>query len=364
MRTTMTRFAGLALAAALALSGCSSVTETNAVTVNGRAISAEELESELLAIRGNDRYRESVEQGLSQQGLDLSITGEGTGTFDSSFVARLLSLSVYYQLLEQEIAEREVEVTASDLDEIRPQVVNAVGGDVVFDAFPAAYQESLVRRQAMSLKLQSVIGAEFAPERAREVYEENPDDFTGVCVSHIFANVQQRGPEAALARIEDLARQLEEGADFEVLATEQSDDAAAAAQGGSLDCGGPGRFLEEFERAAFEIPVGEVSDPVETEAGFHLILVSERRPLEFEEVQGQIEQELQRRQLAAFSTFIDDLTCEAEVDVNPRYGSWEGGCDDPEAIGEVLPPEGPESPVTTPGFPGGPEFEGDPPPGQ
>ncbi len=363
MRMTLTRFAGLVLAAGFALGGCSSVTDTNAVTVGDRAISAEELESELLAIRGNDRYRESVEQGLSQQGLDLSITGEGEGTFDSSFVARLLSLNVYYELLEAELAERGVEVTASDLDDIRPQVINAVGGDVVFDAFPASYQESLVRRQAMSLKLQSLIGAEFSPERAREIYEENPEDFAGVCVSHIFASLEQRGPEGAQARIEDLARQLEEGADFVVLATEQSDDAAAAAQGGSLGCGGRGRFVPEFEEAAFQLPVGEVSDPVQTDFGFHLILVEDRRPLAFEEVRGQVEQELQERQLTAFSTFIDELTCEADVDVNPRYGSWEAGCDDPEAVGEVQPPEGPVSTVP-PGVPGAPEFEGAPPPGR
>ncbi|MDP8986806.1 MAG: hypothetical protein M3N11_00420, partial [Actinomycetota bacterium] len=67
----------------------------------------------------------------------------------------------------------------------------------------------------------------------------------------------------------------------------------------------------------------------------------ERRPLTFEEVRPQVEQELQRRQLQAFSELIDELTCEADVEVNPRYGSWMAGCDDPAVVGEVVPPEGP-----------------------
>ena len=331
----------MAVAAVLVLSSCSSLGETEAASVNGDRISAEALEEELVTIRSNERYRTSVEQGLAAQGLEMTVSGEGEGTFDTAFVARLLSLNVYYRLLEQEISERGLEVTQDDLDSIRPEVVNSVGGDVVFDAFPGSYQDELVRRQAISLELQSAVGGEFSPDRAREFYEEDPSAYTSVCVSHIFASSQQRGPEEARARIEDLARQLEQGADFRTLATEQSDDAAAAAEGGSLGCGGRGRFLPEFEAAAFEIPVGEVGPPVESTVGYHLILVEDRRSLPFEDARPQVEQALQQQQLQAFSTFMDEMTCEADIDVNPRYGDWIDGCDDPASVGEVQPPEGP-----------------------
>lgn len=311
------------------------------MSVNGDPITVEAVEDELANIQSNERYRQSVEQGLAQQGLQMTVSGSGEGTFDSAFVARVLSLNVYYRLLEQEIEERELEVTEDDLDAIRPQAVNAVGGQEVFDAFPEDYRQELVRRQALTRELQQALGAGVGVEGARKLFEENKDDFNGVCVSHIFASAEQRGLEGAEARINDLAAQLEAGADFHQLATEESDDTAAAAQGGSLDCGGRGRFLPEFEEVAFELPVGEVSDPVQTSVGYHLILVEERRPLTFEEVQPQVEQELQRRQLMAFSELIDELTCEADVEVNPRYGSWIDGCDDPAIVGELVPPEGP-----------------------
>ncbi len=348
-------FLRLALVLALTLGACSSVSDTPAASVNGDTITAEALETELLAIRNNERYRQGVEQGLAQQGLQVTVNGEGEGTFNSAFVARLLSLNVYYELLEQEMTERGLSITSEDLQEIRPQAINAVGGEEVFAAFPTSFQEQLVRRQVLTQKVRAAVTGEIAPEQARQFYDENPDQFTGVCVSHIFASKQQRGPEAARARIDDLARQLAEGADFTVLATEQSDDATAAGQGGSLGCGGQGRFIPEFERAAFSIPVGQVSEPVESGVGFHLILVSERRTLPFEEVQAQVEQALQRRQLEEFGAFVDDLTCTAEVEVNPRYGDWLDGCDDPAQVGQIEPPPGPVTASTAPpGAPGEP----------
>ncbi|MBW3548989.1 MAG: peptidylprolyl isomerase [Actinobacteria bacterium] len=342
MPTPRSRLAALVCAAVLGASACSSSAASSpAVSVNGDTITEEAVEEELANIQSNERYRQSVEQGLAQQGLEMTVSGSGEGTFDSAFVARLLSLNVYYRLLEQELEERGLEVTEDDLDAIRPQAVNAVGGQDVFDAFPEDYRQALVRRQALTRELQQALGAGVGMEDARKLFEENQDDFFGVCVSHIFASAQQRGLDGAEARINELAAQLEAGADFRQLATEESDDTAAAAQGGSLDCGGRGRFLPEFEEVAFELPVGEVSDPVQSSVGYHLILVEERRPLTFEEVQPQVEQELQRRQLTAFSELIDELTCEADVEVNPRYGSWMDGCDDPAIVGEVVPPEGP-----------------------
>lgn len=349
---------GLGLFAIVVLGSCSSVSETKAASVNGEVISEDSLRSELAAIQSNDGYRQAVEEGLQGQGLAMTVAGDGKGTFDSNFVARVLSLGVYYQLLEQELAERKVAITAEDLDASRPRSVNSVGGDAVFNAFPKIYQDQLVRQQALSDKLRSVVGTEFAPERAKEIFEASPEQFEGFCVSHIFADLQQRGPEAAKARIDDLKRQLNEGADFAALAREQSDDPAAAAQDGSLGCGGEGRFLPDFEAAAFALPVGQVSDPVETSVGYHLILVTERRPLAFEEVRAQLEEELQQRQVVALSAFIDDLTCKAEVDVNPRHGKWAGGCDDPEAVGRVDPPQGPATTAPAPARPGVPGATG------
>jgi parvulin-like peptidyl-prolyl isomerase len=353
LMTSNKKWLGPALVAALALASCSSVTETRAATVNGDVISAGDLEDELLAIRGNEGYRGAVERTLAQQGLN--VTGEGEGSFDTAFAARLLSLGVFFELIDQEAQNRGIDVSAADVEDARASTVASVGGEDVFAAFPEDYQEELIRRQALAGKVQEAIAPSPGIEDARAYYEQNRSMFTGVCASHIFASAE-RGPEEARARIDDLASQLAQGADFRMLATEQSDDPAAAAQGGSLDCQARGNLVPAFEEAAFALPVGQVSGPVETDFGFHLILVDERRELPFEEVQGQVLETLEGERVPVFATFVNDVTCEAEVEVNPRYGTWTGACEDPQQEGRVLPPEGPaEAPPANefPGSPGG-----------
>ncbi|CAN5142937.1 hypothetical protein BH24ACT1_BH24ACT1_01610 [soil metagenome] len=341
---------GLALATVLLLGACSSLTDTRAATVNGDTISAGDLEDELLAIQGNEGYRGAVESTLAEQGL--SVTGEGEGSFDTAFAARLLSLGVFFELIDQEAEARGLGVSSADLEDARPATVASVGGQEVFGAFPEDYQEELVRRQALAGKIQEAIAPSPGVDEAQQYYEQNRSDFAAVCVSHIFATAE-RGPEGARARIDELARQLAEGADFRLLAAEQSDDPTAAAQAGNLGCQPRGSLLPAFEEAAFELPVGQVSGPVETDVGFHLILVEERRELPFEEVQDQVLEALEGERVPVFADFVNDVTCRAEVEVNPRYGTWTGACDDPQQEGQVLPPEGPpEAPPggADPGF--------------
>ena len=335
---TTTQWLGSALVAVLALGGCSSVTDTQAATVNGDTITADDVEEELLAIRSNDGYRGAVERSLAEQGL--SVTGQGEGSFDTAFAARLLSLGVFFELIDQEARDRGIGVSAADMEDARPATVASVGGEEVFAAFPEDYREELVRRQALAGKIQEAIAPSPTTEQARAYYEENRSDFAAVCVSHIFASAE-RGPEAARARIDELARQLAAGADFRVLASEQSDDPAAAAEGGNLGCQARGNLLPAFEQAAFALPVGQISEPVETNVGFHLILVNERRELPFQEVQDQVLAALEGERVPVFAEFVNDLTCRAQVEVNPRYGTWTGACDDPQQEGHVLPPEGP-----------------------
>ncbi len=351
--TSTKKWLGTLLGATLALGACSSVTDTRAATVNGDVISAGDLEDELLAIRENEGYRSAVERALTEQGLN--VTGEGKGSFDTAFAARLLSLGVFFELVDQEASTRDLEVSAADMEDARPSTVASVGGEDVFAAFPEDYQQELIRRQALATRVQQAIAPSPGIEEARAYYEQNRAAFAAVCVSHIFVSAE-RGPGEARIRIDDLAAQLAQGAEFRVLATEQSDDPAAAAQGGSLGCQARGSLLPAFEEVAFALPVGQISEPVETGAGFHLILVEDRRELPFEEVQEQVLETLERERVPVFVAFVNDLTCQAEVEVNPRYGTWTGACEDPQQEGRVLPPEGPAEAAPapeTPGFPGG-----------
>lgn len=97
-------------------------------------------------------------------------------------------------------------------------------------------------------------------------------DTDQVRVSHILVSVRsQEDEQAAGTKVQGLLQQLRAGADFAQLAREHSDDPVSAAAGGDLGFFGRGRMMPEFEKAAFSLKPGELSDLVVTPFGFHII---------------------------------------------------------------------------------------------
>ena len=103
-----------------------------------------------------------------------------------------------------------------------------------------------------------------------------------VRVRHIFFSVQPSDPprvkEAARAKAMGVRARIAKGEDFEALARETSDDKGSAARGGDLGEILRSQVAPEFGTAAFALPVGEVSEPVLTRLGYHLIRVDARTP--------------------------------------------------------------------------------------
>ena len=89
--------------------------------------------------------------------------------------------------------------------------------------------------------------------------------------SHILRNLDGRSLEDALKQIEDIKTAIDGGAEFADQAREHS-DCPSSRSGGDLGDFGRGAMVPAFEEAAFALGVDEVSQPVETEFGYHLIL--------------------------------------------------------------------------------------------
>ena len=100
-----------------------------------------------------------------------------------------------------------------------------------------------------------------------------------VNISHILRQVKpgESSTQAALVRMREIKRKLDEGGDFAELAKEYSEDPATAKRGGDLGFTKRGDFVKEFEEAAFALTVGQISDIVQTQFGFHIIKLNERR---------------------------------------------------------------------------------------
>jgi parvulin-like peptidyl-prolyl isomerase len=89
--------------------------------------------------------------------------------------------------------------------------------------------------------------------------------------SHILRNVDGRSKEDALKEVEDIKAAIDGGADFADQAREHS-ECPSGSSGGDLGDFGRGMMVSPFEEVAFELDVDEVSAPVETDFGYHLIL--------------------------------------------------------------------------------------------
>jgi peptidyl-prolyl cis-trans isomerase D len=120
--------------------------------------------------------------------------------------------------------------------------------------------------------------------------------------SHILvqvaADADQEALDAARNKAQELLDQIRAGADFAELAANNSDDPGSAAQGGDLGFFAKGVMAPEFEASAFALQPGEVSDPVQTQFGFHIIKLIEVRAGEvpaFDAVRDEILAELRQR---------------------------------------------------------------------
>lgn len=173
---------------------------------------------------------------------------------------------------------------------------------------------------------------EVGEQQLRSYYEENKSQFDQQTrAAHILVcsgfdaagRTCNAGPED-----EPLARQLSErarkGDDFAALAAEYSKDSSNAKQGGDLGYFGPGQMATEFEAAAQALTsVGQISDPVKTQFGFHVIKLL-ARGRSFEEVKPEIQQTLTaglREQ--EFSRWIRSVTKKARIRVNQKFGRFE-----------------------------------------
>ncbi len=88
--------------------------------------------------------------------------------------------------------------------------------------------------------------------------------------------IEEREAEA-LKKIEDIRKRIvDDGEDFEAVAKEVSEDPGSAPQGGDLGCFGKGQMVPEFEEAAFALEPGQISEPIKTDFGYHLIQVYDK----------------------------------------------------------------------------------------
>lgn len=148
-------------------------------------------------------------------------------------------------------------------------------------------------------------------DEVRQYYDTNISQYQTpgqVRANHILLRVDDEDTEEEVVeRAADLATQARGGADFAELAREHSDDEGTAENGGDLGLFGRGRMVPEFEAAAFEMNEGDISDPVKSAFGYHVIQVTEKQEeitQPFETVQTTIQNLLKQERASSRSTAL------------------------------------------------------------
>jgi parvulin-like peptidyl-prolyl isomerase len=172
-------------------------------------------------------------------------------------------------------------------------------------------------------RLTARLTAKLQPPKSSEIsgyYRKDPNRFFApemVHAAHIVCNVDERTDEAAArAKIEEVAGNLEGGAEFSAVADEFSD---CPGRGGDLGFFQRGVMVPEFDWVVFDLPAGEISKPFRTLFGYHIARVMEHRPAQvrpFEEVRDEIAKTLYAEKCQrAVNRYLDQLRAKAVVEI-------------------------------------------------
>jgi peptidyl-prolyl cis-trans isomerase C len=166
-----------------------------------------------------------------------------------------------------------------------------------------------------------------AEAEAKSFYDGHPEYFTEpetIRASGILIKVDVKSDaakkEEARKKMEDIQKRVKKGEDFATLAKDFSQDASAA-QGGDLGTIPRGRMPKALDDAAFSLKPGEVSNVVETEVGFHLIKVHEKKPeqvVPFKDVEEKIRQHLSNQKLTQrVNEYLNEVKKTAKIERIP-----------------------------------------------
>jgi parvulin-like peptidyl-prolyl isomerase len=334
--------AALALAASACGGGSDSVPSGTVAVVDGTEISEDDLDE--LIVQAKKGY-EAQKQEFPKA---------GTPEFQSiqtQYVAYLVELEEFRQAAE----ELGVSVTDEDVDKAEQELIKDR-----FDGKRAEYEKALEAQgftaeqyrekalavSALSKKIFDEVtkGAKVTEQEILSYYTQNQSQYgtpESRDVRHILIAEKSEGDKvdfaASKAKADDIYAQLEAGADFAALAKSSSADPGSKDSGGKLTIS-RGQTVPEFDKISFELDTGELSKPVKTQYGYHVIeAVSDVRKAQttpIDKVRATIRATLlQQKRNEEMQAWVEDLKADYEGKVSYAAG--------------YEPPELPEAPTET-----------------
>ena len=266
-----------------------------------------EQEYEAMLTRANltsAKFEESVGHDLLLTKLQALISGTASvseNEIHEQFVKQNTKVKFDYAVLKQDDIKKGLHPTDSELT-------------AYYQSHLSSYANSIPERRKIKYavidtnKVES--GIQVTQDDLQSYYQQHRDAYRvpeQAKVSHILiktplpgtdGKVDEKGVAEAQRRAEDLLKQLKSGAKMEDIAKKYSEDPGSAKEGGSLGWIGRGQTVPEFEKTAFSLPKGQISDLVKSSYGFHIIRVDDKQDAHMkslDEVKAEIEPALKHQ---------------------------------------------------------------------
>lgn len=292
--------------------------EEVAAMVNGEPIVAAAVQGEIKGILAR-----AQEQGRKPSDAEMASLRES-----------VLDKMVKLELLSQESKKAGVSVSAADVDNELKGYKKGFADDKAFAKAlgEAGITEAELRKQVgKNLTIQKFIDTKFkgkaqvTEQEAKDFYNSNQDKFAQpetAHARHILIAAKETEPKAdkdrKRAKLVEIKKKLKDGGDFAELA-KQFSDCPSKERGGDLGFFPRGQMVKPFDQAVFKMMPGDVSDIVETEFGYHLIKLEEKKPantVSFDEAKAKITAYLTQEKVTAnIEAFIAEAKGKATIKI-------------------------------------------------
>ncbi|MCH1626395.1 peptidylprolyl isomerase [Fredinandcohnia sp. SECRCQ15] len=223
------------------------------------------------------------------------------------------------KIVELEVKKEKITVSDKEMDSELDALIEAYGGE---DALKSSLETQGFTMEDVKDDVKFYIQTkklleprvEVTDDEIKTYFEENKDSFATpeqVKASHILVEDEETAKE--------VKKKLDEGANFEDLAKEYSTDSSAES-GGDLGYFSAGDMVEEFEKAAFSMKIDDISNPVKTENGYHIIKVTDKKAAtaaNYEDSKDTIKETIYDQKINdEYSTWLTEKMEEYEIDRN------------------------------------------------
>ncbi|MDA3792766.1 MAG: peptidylprolyl isomerase [Elusimicrobia bacterium] len=242
----------------------------------------------------------------------------------------LLSQMIDEKLLLQESQAKDIYVSDTELDNGVDEIKERFGTEMEFqnELSGQGYSGEKFRQNiAEQLKVIKLINQEVkskvsvpTEEDTRKYYKDNEEEMVSpeaVEARHILIRTDDKSEKEALEKTNEIYKKVKNSSDKFSKYAEEYSEGPSSARGGSLGYFSRGEMVEEFEDAAFDLRVGDITKPVKTMFGYHIIKVTGRKSSEkktFAEARDTLKNLLyQERMKEKYETFLRNLRDEAKV---------------------------------------------------